>query len=324
MDALDKLKESQTDEKKSAAGQKILSFMDMYRAWEAKKMGLKSLYEETDAAGGALTPDQFLSEAIEVARSGAVVLPLCTSYNMTTDKLKVPRISTGSSVYWEQTGGFANKTQTDQIFDYVELDAKTIYGLTALSEQLAEDSNPDAVKTVQNDLAKAMVVAMDKAILEGAGSGADPITGIAGQANVTTLAAGAAFTADDISAAIAAVESNIFNANGVVTHPSVIQKLRDLKDSNGQYLWADPRGEAGQRTVFGIPVKTQGSLTATAGQRKVFVGQWDEALVGARRGITLAVSKDALFTYDQIAVRLTARLGFGVKHGQAFAVITGV
>lgn len=322
MDALNKLDAQPVVETKAAS--KSMSFMDMYKHWEAKRLGIKSLYEETESAGGALTPDEFLKDAIQVARNGAVVLPLATQYSMTSDVLKIPKISTGSSIYWEQTGGYTAKTTTDQVFAYVTLTARTVYGMTAISDQLAEDGNPDAVRTVQGDLAKAMVVSIDKALIEGAGSGADPITGVLNASGVTSTAAGAAFTADDVSGAMGVVEGNIFSSTGCVTHPSVIVKLRDLKDANGQYILSDPRGEGGVRTIFGLPVYTQGSLTSTAGSRAFYVGQWDELIVGMRRGMQIDISKDFYFGNNQIAVRLTARLDGDVKHGEAFAVVTGI
>lgn len=325
-ETLKKLQETEAKSSTPVAQRK--SFKDILRGQELARLGIESkgtntLIEETTTLGGFMVPDEFSNELIEVVRSKSVVMDLASKYPMTRDHLLIPRISVGGSIYWEQTGGFTTKTNTDVTFAQLDLAAKTVYGLAYVSTQLAEDSSPDAVSAVQRDLAGALVAGMELAFLEGAGSGADPITGVSATGSIGTGAAGAALTADDIADAIATVETSNFAPNGIVAHPTVKNILRKLKDSSGQYLWADPRAEE-LPTIFGVPFYATSNTTATAGSRIVFVGDWSQAAVGMRKEITMALSEHVAFDKNQIAVRLEARVGFGLKQPAAFYTITSV
>lgn len=309
-------------------GKKAVTFKDVLVSQERARLGLSTkgtdtLIEETTTLGGYLVPEEYSSDLIEVIRSASVVMPLASKYEMNTDTYNVPTISTGGSVFWEQTGGFTTKTNTDVTFGQLQLSAKTVYGLAALSEQLVEDSSPSAVQAIQRDLASAIVAEMDAAFLEGAGSGVDPITGITAQANIGTATMGAALTADDVADAIAGVEANNFNPNAIICHPSVKAILRKLKDTDGQYIWADPRS-SDPASIFGIPVYATSNMVGTGGSRNLIVGDMKEAAVGMRRDITFALSEHANFSKNQILVRLTARVGFGLKHAGAFYTVTAI
>lgn len=328
-ETLNKLKDTKAaDSDSSPKKPGAQSFMDFYRAQEQKRLGLETkgtnhLIEETDTLGGYLVPEIWSSDLIEVIRAQSVVMPRATVFPMTTDTLNIPRIDTGSSTYWEQTGGFTAKTKTDQTYGQLQLVAKSAYGYTELSEQLAEDSNPQAVGVVQNDLAGALMAAIDTAFLEGAGSGTDPITGIVNQSNIGTATMGAALTGDDILDGLTEIENNNHNADTYAAHPSVKGILRKLKDSTGRYLWNDT-AEGEPATMFGVPFIPTANMTATAGSRDLIIGEFSKAAVGMRRDITMRVSDHYNFKDDRLAVRLTARVGFGLKYAEAFYTVTSI
>lgn len=317
------LKKLQDGESKSAA--KPLNFKEILRQQELARLGLSTkgtdtLIEETTTLGGYLVPEEYSSELVEVVRSKSVVLPLASTYEMNTDTYNVPTISTGGSVYWEQTGGFTSKTATDVTFGQMQLSAKTVYGLSALSDQLVEDSSPSAVQAIQRELASAIVAEMDKQFLEGTTT---PFNGIVNQANVVTGTMGVALTVDDVADAIASVEAYAFTPNAIICHPSVKAILRKLKDSDGQFIWADPRG-SDPASIFGVPVYATANMTSTATSRNLIVGDMTQAAVGMRRNITFALSEHANFVKNQTLVRLTARVGFGLKQPTAFYVVTSI
>ena len=296
----------------------------------------KALVEGTNTAGGYLVPEEHAAQFIEmlsaravVRRAGATVLP------MRTDVMNVPKQSGGATAYWvaENTA----ITESDAAFGQVTLTAKKAAALARVSAELLADSTPSAEAIVREDLARALALFEDLSFLRGYGTGASPI-GMLNYAGVvkTQLGSGngATPTLDDLldaiyrlDAADAPEESRVW-----VMHPRTAYTLRQVKDSQGRYLWADPARAGEPPTLWGYPVftTTQIPVNLTVGTStdcsEIYIFAAREVLIGQRAAIELRASDTAgtAFETDTVLIRAIERVAFGLRHPESVQILTGV
>lgn len=187
-----------------------------------------------------------------------------------------------------------------------------VAGLTVVSRELAQDSNPSAQRVVGESLARAIVRQVDAAFL-----GALPAPAPAGLGTLTnssTITGASLNDLDVFAQAVAEAENNGGNTTAFIMNPTDALALAEIKTGTGsnQALLNDPR------TILGRPVKVnknvpQGTIWAVDKTRIFSV---------IREDTTLAVSPDAFFSSDRIALRATMRIGFAVAQSKALVKIT--
>ena len=268
-----------------------------------------------------------LYDNVVVRKAGATVLP------MKSNTLTIPKAVTGAQAYWvaEATA----PPQSDMTFEQITLTAKKVAAYTVLSQELLEDSSPAVDRIIMDNLAKALAVEMDKEFLLGDGTN---ITGIVSTSGVN-IVHGNAFnsngdlTIDAIIEAKKKIEENTkgnIKPNAIVMHPAVYYKLmRQAKDTTGVYLWNTQGLTANlPDTLLGMKVFLTTTipidLAGGSGNNDslVIVGDFKQALIGERRGITIKVTAEGQYMLtDTLVIMATARVGFNIAYPEAFAVI---
>ena len=105
--------------------------------------------------------------------------------------------------------------------------------------------------------------------------------------------------------------------------------LDRLADTTGQPLQPPPSVEGIRRLVTGqIPnTLTTGTSNATS---EIYVGQWDQLVVGMRQQLILEASReasdatDSAFRQLMVFVRAYVRMDVAVAQPGAFAIVSGV
>jgi HK97 family phage major capsid protein len=312
-------------------------YIPLYKGVPAERY-MKALAEGTDTAGGYLVPPEYATDLIEllqaravVRRAGASVIP------MGSDTLYLPKLTGGATAYW--LGENSQITASDQTFGQVALAAKKLAALTKISNDLIRDANPAVEPIVRDNLVRTLRLEEDIQYLRGDGSSNNP-TGIRNLTSegvtVTELGTGNGATPDFDDLADAVYRLDAADApqagRGWIVHPRTVNTLRKIKDSNNQYLWADPAAPGDPPTVWGYPVytTTQIPINLTVGTStdcsEIYLGAWGEALIGQNMALELRASDEAgnAFEYDQTFIRAIMRVAFAVRHGESFEVLTGV
>jgi HK97 family phage major capsid protein len=297
----------------------------------------KALAEGTDSAGGYLVPVEYSNKLIEMLRArtavraaGATVIP------MASDTLQIPSQTGGATAYWVAEN--AQITASDQTWGQVQLQAKKLAALTKLSSELFEDSDPQVEALVMADLARVLALEEDIKYLRGDGEdntpeGLENITGV--NVDTTTLGAnGGTPSFDNLVDMLYALDADNVPADGRawIVHPRTVNTLRQIKDSNNKYLWADPSAPGDPPTLWGYPVftttaipidETQGTSTDCS---TVYLGCWPELVIGQRKALELRASDAAgnAFEYDQVFIRAIMRVDANVRHADSFEVLKGV
>ena len=93
--------------------------------------------------------------------------------------------------------------------------------------------------------------------------------------------------------------------------------LLTLTAKDGRPLVSPDVANAAQPILFGLPVVLSSAMPADT----ALVVDSSE-IIASYSDVTTSVSADALFAYDSVQLRLTARLGFGVIRPNRLAKVT--
>lgn len=301
--------------------------------WDGADAERRALSEGTLAAGGYLVPTELSATVIDKARNKARVIQAgAVTVPMQTQTLKIARVTGDPTAAWKAEN--AAGTVSDLTFDAITFNAKTLFALVKLSVELFEDApNVDAV--VENALAQALAVELDRAALRGSGVDPEPrgIRNVSGVQLIDMGANGGQLT--DYSKFSQAVQK-IQEANGpdaealsVIYAPRTAATLDSKTDNTGQPLQPPASFRAMRKFVTNqIPVNlTKGTANNAT---DAYVGDFSQCLIGMRTNLTLEVSRTAAdssssaFTNAQVWVRAYLRADVQVARPDHFVVINGI
>jgi HK97 family phage major capsid protein len=296
--------------------------------------------EGTGSQGGYLVRPQIERELVAARESDNVLRALCSVLNVTTNQIQLDQLGLSTVAGW--VAELAQKPEsTGMTLASVTASVFTAAGLATISNQLLADSNPAVDGLVTSDLAKRLVALEEDAFLNGSGSG-QPLgllnTPGLGTTSITTFDPSADNgLLDKILDSILGVQTNWGQPTAILMHPRTWTGIIKDKDTSGHYTVGDPgvgprdvttaRPLAGG-TLFGVPVVLSNRIPTNLGsgtnESRVIVGDFREALVLDRQGITVDESPHVYFTTNATVFRAETRVGFtAARTPLAFNVIGG-
>ena len=290
-----------------------------------------------DSSGGYLVPVQAIPELIEMLRAEAVVFRMGATLldNLTGSPVEIPKQTGGATAYW--VGENEPITASDAALGQLQLTPKSVGCLVKLSNRLLRMSNPSAEQMVRADIARVISLAIDLAALRGSGDNGQP-AGIANTPGINTKD----FEANspnfdyffDMEYELA-VDNALRGKLGFIFHPCVKRSLSKLKvaqfsgDSGGEYV-IRPMDAAQLQAYIGYPfaMTTQIPVNLGAGsnETEIYLGNWQELIVGQWAGIEIMPSKEAGDAYakNQTWIRIITDVDVGLRHTESFCLGTGV
>ncbi len=295
----------------------------------------KAMTEGTPAQGGYFVQKQIERQIVEARELDNVVRGLVSKLNVTTNELQLDQLSLGTAAGW--VAELAVKPETTSVaLQSVSASVFTAAGLATISNQLLADSNPAIDRLVTADLAKRLVALEEAAFISGSGTG-QPLgilntSGITAQGITDTGVTTTGGLLDAILDAIGKVQTDHGEPTAILMHPRTWTRVLKAKDASSAYLVGptsvqDPR--SAERSIFGYKVvlsnRVPTNLGAGTNESRVIVGDFSEALILDRQGITVDESPHVYFTSNQTVFRAEQRVGFtAARAPKAFAVIGGV
>jgi HK97 family phage major capsid protein len=329
---------------KLEGGEKIAKFFQAVRQNDSETVNALTAKEKamsggTDANGGFLVPDEFRSEVVRLAEAYGIIRKLARTIPMQRDTLKLPKITASVAVYWPGEG--VAGTVAQPTLGQVTLLAKTLVGLTPVTNELLEDADADTISLLVELFSEAIAGEEDNQGLAGTGS---PFTGVLADAGVTvvTQATGdttfAKVTADYLRDMISSVKPLVLQGAVFVMHRSVWATVQKLKGSDGQYIatTANPittkdatQGVGIVGYAWGYPVYLSEKMpfSTAISTKYVIFGNFNYLYLGDRRQMTVAVSDQAtigstnLFESNMSALRITERIGMTIAIPTAFVCL---
>jgi HK97 family phage major capsid protein len=329
----------------SEARQRITHGVETYEGKALTAEG-KAMTEGTAAQGGYLVQPQLERQLVLAREKDNVLRGLCSVLNINTNAIQLDQLGLSTTAGW--VAELATKPEgTSMSLATITASVFTAAGLATIANQLLSDSNPAVDALVTSDLTKRLVALEEDAFLSGSGTG-QPLGLLNTPGLHTTVAATGGDPAvaggllDNVLDAIADVQTNWGQPTAIVMHPRTWTRILKSRDANGHYT-IDPNPNFGggydaqtprtfvsipSATLFGVRVvlsnRVPTNLGAGTNESRVIVGDFREALILDRQGITVDESPHVYFTSNQTVFRAETRVGFtAARSPQAFNVIGG-
>lgn len=295
----------------------------------------KAMTEGTDAQGGYLVRPQIERQLVLARESDNVLRGLCSSINLGTNKIQLDQLGLSTTAGW--VAELAQKPEaTNMTLASVNANVFTAAGLVTASNQLLADSNPSIDQLVIEDLKKRLVALEETAFLNGTGSGQPyGILQTAGVGTTPLTNTDIPSLLDAVLSAIGAVESAHGAPTAILMHPRTWTAILQSRDAQGAF-YIDPQGDVQDprtglrgpsKNLWGYPVVLSNRIPTNLGggtESRIIVGDFREALILDRQGITVDESEHVYFTTNQTVFRVEMRVGFTAgRTPLAFNVIGG-
>lgn len=297
--------------------------------WNGAAAEQKVMSEGVLGSGGDAVPSILSAQIIDRARALATVFRAgAQTVPMTSNTLRIARVSGDPTAAWKAEN--ATATASDVSLEAVDFQARTLVALVKMSVELADDS-PNAEAIVENAIAQALALELDRVALRGSGAAPEP-EGIRNATGVDVIdlgANGAAPAYSDFSQAVEAVETANHEPGAVIYHPRTGGTLDRLVDTTGQPLRAPASFDRLRKfSTTQIPINlTHGTATNAS---EAYVGGFANVMIGVRTSLGIEVSRvaadatNSAFADYQIWVRAVLRADVQLAHAAAFSVITGI
>jgi HK97 family phage major capsid protein len=278
----------------------------------------------THATAAPVEPPELATYLWDLLRPQSIVLASGVPI-IPTDRKKVswPTLKADMAVAFY--GELEEIVKDEPEFDDFELEPKAIKGLAKGSSEAFEDSNPDLLRIVQENLAKVMGLKFDAQALAGtAGSKAfDGLTKLAGQELDMKEAAFADY--DPIIAAVGLLaQAQVPGPYVVAMHPRVATALDRLKEFTTEETNVPLSRPAGLPGIFvspQLPIKTASEKPDTS---SVVVYAPKSLVCVRRREVTIEVDRSQEFDHDAVFVRGKARAILGTQYPEAIVHVKNV
>jgi HK97 family phage major capsid protein/HK97 family phage prohead protease len=233
----------------------------------------------------------------------------------------IPRQATGGSVAW--IGELGTATASELTVGALTLSPKHVAGYQQISRQLLMQSTPDAEMLVQSDLAAAVALGVDSAMLAGTSADSSVPLGIRYQSGLGTAnpGTGSAVSYQDMIKFQSTVASAnaLFTGFGYVCHPAIAAVLmgKPRFTNSDTPIWEGALLEGqvvGKRALASVQI-TSGTMLG---------GDFSQVLVGEWGSLEIAINPFAVFQSGIIGVRAIYSCDIGVRYGAAFAIGTGI
>ena len=291
----------------------------------------------SNAIGGVLTPERVIPVLFQPLAARSVVMAATPSERIFDAAggapVRVPRIASITLADpWRSENTLI--AEVDPAYDELLLlptSLKSLKVLHRLSNELARNSIGNVEQLIGDAFIAAIAREVDKAFLTGDGAG-NTITGLANESGIQVVSAVGTPTVDDLHDA----EGLLMAANGDPTTaawfmaPRSFTSLRKQREGagTGAYLLQPDPTEAGRMTLLGHPVyvTTQIATNTGAGTNESLIMLVDMAQIAIGRDLEprLDVLKETFGSYDQVALRIVARMDVGALNAPAIVKLAGV
>ncbi|MFC7983810.1 phage major capsid protein [Streptomyces sp. NPDC057336] len=272
------------------------------------------------ADGGFLVPEVLRNQLMEIALEMAVVRPLATVVPMDSARVPFPMIDSttnsgsvfgGMVTYWGEEG--AALTDSNPTFGRIELDAKKLTGLSAVPNELLQDSIISFMGLLERLWPQALAFEEDAKFMTGTGVG-EPL-GFRGAQNDAAIAVPRSTLneinyADVVKMYARMLPSSLSRAVWTCSPEALPQLLQMALDvgTGGNSVFVVNAAAAHPMTLFGRPLiitEKGGTLGARGDLAFTDLGYY---LVGDRQTMTADSSTDYQFGSDKTTFRIIQRV----------------
>lgn len=302
-----------SDEYKKSFWQAMRNKKNPYEAVNALQIG-------TDSEGGYLVPDEYENTLIEKLHDENIIRQYATVIKSSNGDKKIPVVAGYGEATW--TDEEAAYTESDDSFGVITLGAHKLTSIIKVSEELLNDSAFDLEQYISKEFVRRMAAAEENAFINGTGTGRP--TGILQTAETgKTTAAAAAITADEVIDLYHSLRSP-YRKNAVfIANDSTVKAVRQLKDSNGMYLWQPGLKEGQPDTLIGNRIISSAYMPEIgAGKKPILFGDISYYWIADRQGRTFQRLNELYAATGQVGFRTFQRVDGKLTLAEAVKTLT--
>lgn len=281
-------------------------YMPSDMAW-----GRRDLTVGTNNAGGFLVGTEHDGASFIDALRAAMVTTRLGARIMSNlqGNVAIPKLATGTSTYWVAEDGAP--TEGQPVFSSINLTPKNLASFVQISRNLLVQSDPSVEAVIQDDITRAIAVAIDAAALAGTGSSNQP-TGIlatTGIGSVSFSSSGAPTFAEIVAIESAISADNAMGANmAFVTTPALAGTLKTTTKDSGSGRFVSE-----ENSIMGYSVNPTSSMTANT----ILLGDFSQLMIAQFGAVEVITDRNA--QTGQLTLGLHAMVDVGVRHAESFA-----
>lgn len=289
---------------------------------DAEKLGAlrNAASSVSPADGGFLVPETLRSQLLQLALEQSVVRPLATVVPMDSARVPFPMIDTttnsgsvfgGMVAYWGEEG--AALTDSNPKFGRVTLDAKKLTGLSAVPNELLQDSIVSFSALIETLWPQALAFEEDAKFQTGSGVG-EP-QGFRGAANSAAIAVARTTTSQvkytDIVNMFAQMLPSSLSRAVWMCSPDVLPQLLQMSltvGTGGNSVFVVNASAGMPMSIFGRPLIITEKAGALGARGDLSFVDLSYYLVGDRQIMTADSSTDYNFGSDKTTFRIIQRV----------------
>lgn len=244
-----------------------------------------------------LIPEEVANEIISSVEVKSAAMQLMRKARMTRAQQRLPVMSALPTAYFVASGGGLKQT-SKAAWANKQLVAEEIAVIVPIPEAYLDDAEFDIWGEVKPKIAEAFAIAIDGAVLFGINKpttwGTDVYHDAVAAGNaVVRGAVGGQDVAGDTSDVMALVENDGFDVNGHVARRSMRAVFRNLRDDNGQPIFAPGIPNKEPATLWGEPLHYVSNAGWDATNAALMTGDWSQAIFATRQDITYKMLTEA-------------------------------
>lgn len=293
----------------------------------------KELNAGTPSDGGFTVPLAFSGEYIDALTAKTLIDKLgVRKVPLVHGNLSIPRMDTTSAVSWvgeTTTGG-----DTQPAFGEVNMRAKKLKAITAISNTLLNESGVNLEGWIAEDLMRKARIALDAAMLNGTGTLYQPL-GLKNNSNIQTTGSSstalALTTPNDMVALLEQANVRMENVHWLL-NPIGESWLRNKAFTSGPFAWSDEMARTNKLRGFDFHSSSTVGYTAASGDDAAYadfwLGDFSEMMFGVGRDLTIEITREgsfqsngstiSAFDQDLTLIRLITECDFACRQPKAF------
>lgn len=272
------------------------------------------------AAGASLVgTEQRFQDFIELLRAEAIAMRLgITEIPGLTQNISIPRQTAGATAEWLNADGTDTVSASDPTLDSITMSPSTAAAYTIFSRRVGIQSLPQAQDLITQDLVRQVANAVDAAIFNGSGTGAEPegvytITGVAEEAITTP---GQPDFQDVLNMETDLAAANALRGNLAYVATAAVAahlKQQDKGTDTGQFVWSSSAPGVGMCNGYA------GFVSNHLPANGLLFGNWSEVILALWSSMEILIDPYTNITSGSIGVRCFYDCDIAVRHAASFS-----
>lgn len=299
------------------------------RAFEAFITGNKEIRNDvnmTYGSNGAVVPQTIVNKIIDRVVDISPIFASATKYQI-KGTITIPKIDrTGGDITVAFTPEFSTLTANSFAFSSISLGGHTAAALVKISKQLIGNSQFDVVGVVINKMAEALAVFIENFLINGdsniQGSG---MAGSMDSDNILSVASVAAITGDNLIDVQDMLPKAYQRDAYWIMNKTMRNKIRKLKDGQGNYLLVPDYARGSGELLLGKPVEITDNMptatAATSGSTVLYYGDYSGLAVKTGDTTEMEVLREKYAEQHAIGINLWIELDAKIENTQKIAAL---